>query len=206
MPMVPSSTPVTVTCWATFQVVAVKESVAGATVPSVTVSLERAMLTGPSGWDLRTTVKVAVVPGVVAQVVGATVMPTLSSSTLTTDTVLVASAAYLASAPEALSDTVYDWLPSATFSSTPVTVTVCGVDQLLAVNVSEAGATVPSLVALLEAATVTLAVGCEPSATVNVTLVPASVVSKSPGTATFSAALSSLVFELVNVTVTLVVG
>ena len=44
-------------------------------------------------------------------------------------------------------------------SSTPVTVTVCAVFQLAGVKVSDAGATVPSVVSLLESAIVTLAVG-----------------------------------------------
>jgi hypothetical protein len=54
---------------------------------------------------------------------------------------------------------VYAWSPSWTASSTPVTVTVCGVAQFAAVKVSDAGATVPSAVWLELSAIVTSAVG-----------------------------------------------
>ena len=53
-------------------------------------------------------------------------------------------------------------------SSTPVTVTVCAVFQFVAENVRLAGLTVASPVSLLLRATVTSAVGCDPSFTVNV--------------------------------------
>ncbi len=48
--------------------------------------------------------------------------------------------------------------PSIRLSSTPVTVAVCGDDQLPEVKVMEAGSTVPSVVSELESATVTLVV------------------------------------------------
>ena len=67
-------------------------------------------------------------------------------------------------------------LPSSRLSSTPVTVTVCGVFQLADVNVTEVGLTVPSVVSLLLSPTVTSAVGCAVSTTVNVAVPPASVV------------------------------
>ena len=46
-----------------------------------------------------------------------------------------------------------------TASSTPVTVTVCGVFQLAGVKTNAAGLTVPSLTSLLARATVTVPVG-----------------------------------------------
>ena len=61
-------------------------------------------------------------------------------------------------------------------SSTPVTVTVCGVLQLPVVKVRVAGATVPSVVSLELRPMVTSAVGCEARTTVKVAVPPASVV------------------------------
>ena len=69
----------------------------------------------------------------------------------------------------------YATAPS-TKSSTPVTVTVCGVFQLPDVNVTLDGLTVPSAVFELLRPTVTFAVGCDVSTTVNVAVPPASVV------------------------------
>ena len=71
----------------------------------------------------------------------------------------------------------YPTAPSTRKSSTPVTVTVCGVFQLPLVNVTEDG-TVPSAVFELVRPIVTFAVGCEVSTTVNVAAPPASVVVK----------------------------
>ena len=70
----------------------------------------------------------------------------------------------------------YATLPSTMKSSTPVTVTVCALFQFADVNVTGDGATVPSAVFELLNPTVTLAVGCEVSTTVNVAVPPASVV------------------------------
>ncbi len=50
-------------------------------------------------------------------------------------------------------------MPSWTLSSTPVTVTVCAALQFRGVNVSEAGATVPSAVFEDDSAIVTFATG-----------------------------------------------
>ena len=66
--------------------------------------------------------------------------------------------------------------PSSTSSFTPVTVTVCGVAQLAAVKVRLAGATVPSVVSLLEIPVETSAVGSAFRTTVKVAVPPASVV------------------------------
>ena len=72
--------------------------------------------------------------------------------------------------------TVNGWLPSASVSSTPVTVTVCGAFQLSGVKVSAAGATVPSVVSLLDRPMVTLDVGRELSTSRKLAVPPASVV------------------------------
>ncbi len=66
--------------------------------------------------------------------------------------------------------------PSIRGSSTPVTVTVCGVSQLLALKLRLAGVTLPSVLSLLEVATVTVPVGWLDSLTVKVAVPPASVV------------------------------
>ena len=66
--------------------------------------------------------------------------------------------------------------PSSRLSSTPVTVTVCAVFQFAAVNVSDAGLTVPSVVSFELSPIVTSAVGCASSTTVKVAVPPASVV------------------------------
>ena len=65
-------------------------------------------------------------------------------------------------------------LPSATASSTPVTVTVWATFQLALVKVSPAGATVPSVASLELSAMSTSAMGCEVSATVKVAVPPPS--------------------------------
>jgi len=67
-------------------------------------------------------------------------------------------------------------LPSTTLSSTPVTVTVWGVDQSELVKVRLDGATVPSVVSEDERGMVTSAVGWELSTIVNDAVPPDSVV------------------------------
>jgi len=70
----------------------------------------------------------------------------------------------------------YCWLPSATLSSTPRTVTVCGAAQLAVVKTSEGCMIVPSPGSLLESGMVTVAVplGCDVRRTVKVVVVPSS--------------------------------
>src|SRR5947207_3045554 len=63
---------------------------------------------------------------------------------------------------------LYGWLPSATASSTPVAVTVCGELKFALVNVTDAGDTVPSVALVLDRLIVTFAVGCELRTIVNV--------------------------------------
>ena len=63
-------------------------------------------------------------------------------------------------------------MPSTVISSTPVTVTVCGVLQLRLVNVRKLGEAVPSVVSLDVMVVLTSAVGCEVRLTVYVAVVP----------------------------------
>ena len=69
--------------------------------------------------------------------------------------------------------------PSTVRSSTPVTVTVCGVSQFAGVNVSDPDI-VASPVSLDVNAITTSDVGCASSTTVNVSVPPASVTSTDP--------------------------
>src|SRR5437016_2846648 len=88
----------------------------------------------------------------------------------------------------------YTMSPSSRLSSTPVTVTVCGVFQLADVKVSEAGATVPSVVSSELSPIVTGAVGWLVSLTANVAVAPASdVTSPLVGNTTIPAESSSVV-------------
>src|SRR5438552_8276256 len=66
-------------------------------------------------------------------------------------------------------------LPSWTWSSTPVTVTVCATFQFAVVKVSDAGATVPSVRSFDDNPIVTFAVGWLVRTIVNVAVPPASV-------------------------------
>src|SRR3954462_2734997 len=84
-------------------------------------------------------------------------------------------------------------LPSATKSSTPASVTVCGVFQLATVKVRVDGEIVPSAVLLDDIATLTFAVGCEVRATVNDAVAPASVVVNPDVGVTVNPAVSSSV-------------
>ena len=71
--------------------------------------------------------------------------------------------------------TVDVWLPSSSASSTPVTVTVWAVSQLLGVNVSAVVDAVDSPESDVETLTTTLELGLVLSLTVNVDAEPASV-------------------------------
>src|SRR5258706_360530 len=143
-----SSTPVTVTVCATFQLAVVNVSEAGATVPSVRSLDDSPIVTFAVGWLFRTTVNVAAPPAsvVVSPDVGFTVIPATSLSVFVPDTSLAFNLFYAASVLDAGAVTIlYAIGPSAIGSSTPVTVTVCATFQLAVVNVTEAGATVPSV-------------------------------------------------------------
>src|SRR5262249_40380078 len=140
----------------------VNVTLAGATVPSVRSLEDRPIVTLAAGWLVSTTVNVAVPPAsvVVSPDAGLTVIPAASLSVFVTATsaafkllefgsVLVAGAVTI----------VYAMLPSTMASSTPVTVTVCGTFQLALVNVTLAGATVPSVKSLDDSPIVTFAAG-----------------------------------------------
>ncbi len=85
-------------------------------------------------------------------------------------------------------------LPSSITSSTPVTVTVCATFQFAVVNVTLAGATVPSVRSFDDNPTVTFAVGCVFKTTVNVAAPPTSVVVSPAGGVTVIPATSLSVF------------
>ena len=72
-----SSTPVTVTVWATFQLAIVKVTELGATVPSVVSLLVRPMLTLAAGWVVSRIVNVEEPPAsvVTRPLVGVTMIP-----------------------------------------------------------------------------------------------------------------------------------
>src|SRR4051812_6092837 len=88
---------------------------------------------------------------------------------------------------------VYAIGPSGAESSTPVTVTVCATFQLAAVNVTDAGATVPSARLVELSGIVTFATGWLVSTIVNVAVPPASVVTRPLVGVTFTPATSSSV-------------
>ena len=83
-----SSTPVTVTVWAVFQLAAVKVRLAGEVVPSAVLLDERPIVTLAVGWEFSLTVNVAVPPAsvVLRPEVGLMVNPAVSSSLLVADT------------------------------------------------------------------------------------------------------------------------
>src|SRR5574342_344852 len=85
--------------------------------------------------------------------------------------------------------------PSATESSTPVTVTVCETLQFAAVNTRLAGDTTPSAGLLEDSGMVTSAAGCELSTTVKVTEVPDSEVEVPLGAPTMIPATSLSALE-----------
>src|SRR5437667_94363 len=157
-----SSTPVTVTVCAAFQLAGVNVTEAGATVPSVRSLDESPIVTFAVGWVRSTTVNVAVPPDsvVVRPEVGATAIPAVSLSVFVTATSAACIPLYLPSVLVAAALTSeHATVPSTAKSSTPVTVTVCAVFQFPGVNVREAGATVPSVRSLDEFPIVTFAVG-----------------------------------------------
>lgn len=75
--MTPSATPVTVIVCRTFQLPEVKVRLAGETVPALELLEESPTVTSVVGWEVRTTLKVAVPPDsvVTSPVVGVTRTP-----------------------------------------------------------------------------------------------------------------------------------
>ena len=107
--------------------------------------------------------------------------PATSSSVVDTETVWSLTAWKLASEIASMIETemLEVIVPSMRLSSTPVTVTVCGVSQFAEVNVSDPDI-VASPVSLHVNAITTSDVGCASSTTVNVSVPPASVTSTDP--------------------------
>ena len=142
-----------------------------------------------AGCLFSTTVNESVLPAVVAVAATTfsvtsivpptteTVIPGLSLSLTVVETVVSAVGSKQSSDDASTNARVIGtiWLSSFKASSTPVTVTVCVVFQLLEVKVSVALSTVASPVSLLITETTTLFVGCAASFTVKVSVVAASV-------------------------------
>ncbi|GIT76915.1 MAG: hypothetical protein Ct9H300mP31_14460 [Acidimicrobiaceae bacterium] len=170
----------TVTVWGVSQFDDVNVRFVEGTVASPVSPDDTLMTTSEPGWVLRTTVNVSVPPASVTVVPppeAATVTPAESLSAVVTATAWSARVSYpLSAVDESLTVTVtlVVWLPSEAVSSTPVTVPLWGVSQLMDVNVSSEGETVVSPVSALERANTTLPVGSESRTTVNVAVVPVS--------------------------------
>ena len=195
-----SSTPVTVTTCAVFQLPGVKINDAGVTLPSLR-SLMSVTVTLAIGLVLSTTLKLSVVPAslVTRPLVGAMLIPRTSLSRLTTLTAVGTSRSYFGSALVDVAVILYVMSSSSIASSTPVTVTLCGVFQLAGVKTIEPALRVPSLVALLARFMVTVAVGWLVSATLKLSVLPDSLVT-SPllGVSTTAAvSLSSIVIDCI---------
>src|SRR6187399_1540341 len=174
-----SETPVTVIVCGVFQLALVKVTLAALTVPSVGSFEIKPIVTSAVGCEFSTIANVAVPPAsvVTRPVGGVTVMPAVSLSVLVTDTSLALSELYLPSLLAAGAVIIeYVTSPSSRKSSTPATVTVCGIFQFAVVKVTLAGPTVPSTVLLELSPIVTSVVGCEFNTTVKVAVPPASVV------------------------------
>ena len=139
--MMSSSAPVTVTVCAVSQFAGVKEIVPD--IVASPVSLEDIAITTLSlGCASRTIVNVSVVPDSSTSVEpsnSSTVNPATSSSVVSTETVWLATASKSLSELASSTATVIVEVivPSIMLSSTPVTVTVCGVSQFADVKVSE---------------------------------------------------------------------
>ncbi len=151
----------------------------GETIPSP-LSLEaKAIVTLAAGRLASTTANRAAPPAsvVTSGDIGTTAMPAVSSLALVTETSAGSKPAYVGSAviasPRIM---VYGTSPSSTSSSTPVTVTVCGVRQSAGVNVRLEGEATPSSGLLEETGIVTLSEGADSSTMVKVAVPPASLV------------------------------
>ena len=183
--MVPLSfTPVDVIVCGVSQFAEVKVIDAGATVDSATVPDEIDRTTSSTGFAFRTMVKVSVVPDsstVVDPSVSATVKPATSLSVVVEATVWSATESNVSS--ELASSTVMVMVevivPSTRSSSTPVTVTVCGVSQFSVLKVNGVF-TVASPVSLEEIKRTTFDAGCAFRTTVKVSVVPVSATEVDP--------------------------
>ena len=191
----------TVTVCGVFQLAFVKVralvTVASPVSPEVMV---RTTTTSDAGWAVRTTVNVSVVPDSATSVdppVSVTVNPATSSSVVVVVTVWSATGSKSLSelASSTATVTVDEIVPSIRSSSTPVTVTVCGVSQLALVKVS-VPVTVASPVSSEVMVRTTFEVGWAVRTTVNVSVVPVSETQVDPlVSTTVNPALSSSVVE-----------
>ena len=180
-PSIPlSSTPVTVTVCAVFQLLLVKVRLDALTVASPVSPEVTVITTSLEGWAVNTTVKASVPPASVTDVlplVSVTVKPAESLSVVVTATVLSARESKLLSLELSFTDNVRVVLcdPSISLSSTPVTVTVCVEFQLLLVKVRLEALSVASPISPEVTAITTSLEGCAVKTTVKVSVPPASV-------------------------------
>src|SRR5581483_8157059 len=128
-----SSTPVTVIVWGVAKLAGENTTWSGATVPSPVSVLDKPTVTADLGGVLRTTWNVALPPFsvVIRPLVGNTVTPGPSLSTVSTLTLTGATCLYSLELvePWTATTTGVTWAPSTSLSSTPVTVTVWAVAQ-----------------------------------------------------------------------------
>ncbi len=173
-----SSTPVAVTTCSVDQLSVVKVSVAGATVASPVSELVTESTTSVAGCASSTAVNVVVEPAsVTAASALDTVNPAVSSSVVITDTsTSIAPSKALSDDPSTVATiTVDDCSPSSSRSSTPMSATVCSVDQSVLVKVSVEGQAITSPASLLVTESTTSDVGAVPREMVMAALEPASV-------------------------------
>ena len=193
-----SSSPVSVTVCGASQSAAVNVSWAGLTVTSPVSSLDTSMTTFDVGSEVSTTVRSSVVPDsdtVEPPPDSLTMKPAVSSSEVVVETVWLATPSNASSELGSLMDTrtSVTWSPSATSSSTPVTVTVCAVFQLPGVKVRREGETVTSPASGEDRSITTLVSGARSNSTSNVSVPPASVTTVDPDSVIEKAAMSSSV-------------
>src|SRR5262249_230732 len=144
-----SSTPVTVIVRGKFQLPGVNVTCAGNTKPSVRSLDANVNRTEAVGRRFKTSVNVSESPNSLTTrpCVGPIVTPAAALSTLMHETSCGSKPSYTVSADViGCSWIAYAMLPSISGSLTPATVTVRGIHQLPAVNTSDAGNTVPSVV------------------------------------------------------------
>ena len=175
-----SLTPVTVTVCGVLQLSVVKVKVDGATVASPRSPLLTESRTSRRGRALSTTVKSSVdapSPTSVFPSDSTTVKPGMSSSVVVAVNASSGSGSKVSSDAASLTATerVLVCGPSAKSSSTPETVTVCGVSQSIGVNVSVAALRIASPGSLLVRSNTTSVAGSVSSTTVKLSVPPASV-------------------------------
>ena len=183
-----SSIPIVVIVCGVSQFSFVKVIDPGFTVTSVSSPEVTERTTSSVGSASRTIVNVSVVPDSSTSVdpsVSTMVNPATSSSVVVAETVSSAKSSKLSFefASSTATVIVLVMVPSMMSSSTPVTVTVCGVSQSAEVKVTDAG-TVASPVSSDEMVRTTSEVGSASRTTVNVSVVPDSSTSVDPSVST----------------------